>query len=79
MPAGGLLSSLTNPYCRVEEPYRTSATGLATYLVPKVGVQASLTWQSNPGPEIAANYVARCVDRVRPAAARPSLGAPTSR
>ena len=58
MPAGGLLSSLTNPYCRVEEPYRTSATGLATYLVPKIGVQASLTWQSNPGPEIAANYVA---------------------
>jgi hypothetical protein len=58
VPAGGLLSSLTNPYCRVAEPYRTSATGLATYLVPKIGVQASLTWQSNPGPEIAANYVA---------------------
>jgi len=58
VPAGGLLSSLTNPYCRVVEPYRTSATGLATYLIPKVGVQASLTWQSNPGPEIAANYVA---------------------
>ena len=58
VPAGGLLSSLTNPYCRVVEPYRTSATGLATYLVPKVGIQTSLTWQSNPGPEIAANYVA---------------------
>jgi hypothetical protein len=58
VPAGGLLSSLTNPYCRVVEPYRTSATGLATYTIPKVGVQASLTWQSNPGPEIAANYVA---------------------
>ena len=58
VPAGGLLSSLTNPYCRVVEPYRTSATGLATYLVPKVDIQTSLTWQSNPGPEIAANYVA---------------------
>lgn len=57
VPAGGLLSSLTNPYCRVVEPYRTSATGLATYLIPRVGVQASLTWQSNPGPEIAASYV----------------------
>jgi hypothetical protein len=56
--AGGLLSSVTNPWCHVEEPYRTSATGLATYLVPKVGIQASVTWQSNPGPEIAANYVA---------------------
>jgi Carboxypeptidase regulatory-like domain len=58
VPAGGLLTSLTNPYCRVVEPYRTSATGLATYTVPKVGIQASVTWQSNPGPEIAANYVA---------------------
>ena len=58
VPGGGLLSSLTNPYCRVVEPYRTSATGLATYLIPKIGVQTSLTWQSNPGPEIAANYVA---------------------
>jgi hypothetical protein len=58
VPAGGLLTSLTNPYCRVVEPYRTSATGLATYMVPKVGVQVSATWQSNPGPDIAANYVA---------------------
>jgi hypothetical protein len=55
---GGLTSSVTNPYCRVVEPYLTSATGLATYLIPKVDIQASLTWQSNPGPEIAANYVA---------------------
>ena len=36
----------------------TSATGLATYTVPKVDVQTSITWQSNPGPQIAANYVA---------------------
>jgi hypothetical protein len=58
VPSGGLLSSLTNPYCRVVEPYRTSATGLAAYTIPKVDIQTSLTWQSNPGPEIAANYVA---------------------
>ena len=32
---------MTNPYCRVVEPYRTSATGLASYLVPKVGIQPS--------------------------------------
>jgi hypothetical protein len=58
VPAGGLLASVTNPYCRVVEPYRTSATGLATYMVPKVEIRTSLTWQSNPGPETAANYVA---------------------
>jgi hypothetical protein len=55
--SGGLGSSLTNPYCRVVEPYLTSATGLVSYTIPKVLVQTSLTWQSNPGPEIAANYV----------------------
>jgi hypothetical protein len=52
------LSSLTNPYCRVDEPYLTSATGLATYTIPEADVQVSLTWQSNPGLDLAANYVA---------------------
>src|SRR5205823_4178666 len=32
--------------------------GLATYTIPKVGVQVSGTWQSDPGPVQAANYVA---------------------
>src|SRR5262245_6123100 len=58
VPAGGLLTSVTNPYCRVVEPCGTSDTGLATYTVPRVDIQASVTWQSNPGPQIAANYVA---------------------
>jgi hypothetical protein len=50
--------SVTNPYCRTVEPYATAATGLATYLLPKVDVQVSVTWQSKPGPSLAANYVA---------------------
>ena len=36
----------------------TQIRGLATYTIPKVGVQVSGTWQSNPGPQLAANYVA---------------------
>jgi len=51
--AGG---TLTNPYCRVVEPYQTQIKGLATYLIPKVGVQVSGTWSSNPGQSLAANY-----------------------
>jgi len=47
---------LTSPYCRVVEPFRTSARGLATYTIPKVDLQLSLTWQSNPGPELTATY-----------------------
>jgi hypothetical protein len=49
--------SVTNPYCRTVEPYRTSITGLATYTIPKVDLQVSAALISNPGPELAANYV----------------------
>ena len=59
---------LANPYCRVVEPFLTSFRGLATYLVPKVDLQVSGTWRSDPGPELAANYV------VTSAIAQPSLG-----
>ncbi len=50
-------ASPTDPYCRVAEPFRTQARGLATYMIPKVNVQVSGTWQSYLGPELAANYV----------------------
>jgi hypothetical protein len=54
--ASGL--SVTNPWCRIVEPYLTSIRGLATYTIPKVGVQVSGTLSSNPGPMELANYVA---------------------
>jgi hypothetical protein len=53
---GGNSQSVTNPYCRVSEPYLTQLRGLATYTVPKIGVQVSGTWSSNPGSPLAANY-----------------------
>jgi hypothetical protein len=59
-PAGANQSivggSPVNPYCRVVEPYRTDFRGLATYTIPRVDVQVSGTWRSNPGDELAANY-----------------------
>jgi hypothetical protein len=55
---GLTMLSVTNPYCRVVEPYLTQIRGLATYTIPKVGVQVSGTWASNPGINLAANYVA---------------------
>ena len=45
-----------NPYCRVEEPFRTQVRGLATYSIPRIGVQVSGTWSNNPGSALAANY-----------------------
>jgi hypothetical protein len=59
---------LQSPYCRVVEPFLTSFRGLATYLVPKVDIQVSGTWRSDPGDELRADYV------VTNAVAAPSLG-----
>jgi hypothetical protein len=59
---------LQSPYCRVVEPMLTSFRGLATYVVPRVDVQLSATWRSDPGDELRADYV------VTNAVARPSLG-----
>jgi hypothetical protein len=49
--------SPVNPYCRTVEPYRTDVRGLATYTIPRLGVQVSGTWRSIPGDDLAANYV----------------------
>ncbi len=50
--------SVRNPYCRIEEPYRTDFRGLASYIVPKVEVQVSATWASIPGDSLRADYIA---------------------
>ena len=57
-----------NPWCKVDEPFLTSFRGLATYTVPKIDVQVSGTWRSDPGHELRADYV------VTNAIAQPSLG-----
>jgi hypothetical protein len=64
---GGNALSVTNPYCRVVDPYQTQFKGLATYTIPRVAVQVSATWASTPGDSLAANYT------VTSAIARPSL------
>ncbi len=53
---GDSTAGLTAPYCRIVEPWLTSFRGLATYVVPKVDVQVSGTWRSDPGVEELANY-----------------------
>jgi hypothetical protein len=61
-------AGLPNPYCRIVEPFQTSLRGLATYIVPKVDLNVSVTWRSDAGDQLAANYV------VTNAIAAPSLG-----
>jgi hypothetical protein len=50
--------SVTNPWCRFSEPYRTDFRGLAAYTIPRADVQVALTWMSVPGEYLEANFVA---------------------
>jgi hypothetical protein len=55
---GPFALSVRNPFCRIAEPYRTDFRGLASYLVPKLGVQVAATWASIPGDSLRADYIA---------------------
>jgi hypothetical protein len=45
-------------FCRQESPFLAQFKLIGSYIVPKVDVQVSGTFQSIPGPQVAANYVA---------------------
>ena len=51
-----------SPYCRVAYGILTQVRGLASYVVPKIDVQLSATFQSKPGAMLAANYAATNAD-----------------
>ena len=55
--ADGNLVSPTIPYCRTSQP-TTQFKLLGSYRIPRIDVQVSATFQSLPGPEIQANFVA---------------------
>jgi len=61
-----------NPFCHVDTDYLTQIKLLGTYTIPKVDVLFSSTFQSLPGPQVTANYVAGN------AQIQPSLGRPLS-
>jgi hypothetical protein len=69
---GNLQGPTNAPYCRIEQKWTAQYKGFAAYTLPKVDVQVAATFQSYPGPEIAANYNAPN------AAIAPSLGRPLS-
>jgi hypothetical protein len=58
--------------CHLESGFLTQVKLLGTYAIPKVGVDVAATFQSLPGPTIAANYVATNAEL------QPSLGRPLS-
>ena len=58
--AGLLGSAVTpvSPYCHVAYGVQAQLRGLASYVVPKLDVQLSTTFQSKPGAAVAALYAA---------------------
>jgi hypothetical protein len=74
IPEDFVTATLTTPqqYCRVETPYLTQAKLLGSYMLPRVDVQISGTFQSLPGPQLASNLV------VPSAVVAQSLGRPLS-
>ncbi|MEQ1730945.1 MAG: hypothetical protein ABL982_21460, partial [Vicinamibacterales bacterium] len=60
------------PYCRQTTKFLTQVKGIVSYTIPVAEVQVSATLQSNPGPVVAANFVAST------ASIAPSLGRPLS-
>ncbi|HKH74723.1 MAG TPA: carboxypeptidase regulatory-like domain-containing protein [Vicinamibacterales bacterium] len=62
----------TNRFCHVDTKFLTQVKLLGTYTVPRAGVLVSATFQSLPGPQVTANYVAAN------ASIAPTLGRPLS-
>jgi hypothetical protein len=50
--------SPTNPWCDTSTGWVTRLTALGSYTVPKIDVQVSGTFRSDPGGQLAANYTA---------------------
>jgi hypothetical protein len=57
-----------SPYCDVASGFLPQFKGFSSYVIPKIDLQVAATFQSKPGPVLAANYV------VPNAVVAPSLG-----
>jgi hypothetical protein len=72
-----LAQSPTNPWCDTSSGWVTRATALGSYTVPKVDVQISGTFRSDPGGQLAANWAAGNANTVGLNRLFAGLGSPT--
>ena len=64
---------LTNPWCHSDPGFVTRVTGFGSYIVPKVDVLVSMTFRSDKGQPLSANWAASNAV-VQPALGRPLAG-----
>jgi len=69
--------SPTNPWCDTSSGWQTRATALGSYTIPKVDVQVSGTFRSDPGQQLAANWTASNANTVGLNRAFAGLGSQT--
>ncbi len=68
-------SPVSLPYCHQQTIWmgQTQAKFLGTYMIPKIDLNVAGTFQSVPGPQLAANYVA-LNSQIQPSLGRPLSG-----
>ena len=66
-------SWMSQQYCHQESPFLTQVKLIGSYIVPRIDVIVSGTFQSVPGPQILANYNAPNAE-VAPVLGRPLAG-----
>ena len=77
IPEAGLgiaSSTAQNTYCHNEPGYITKANAIASYVVPKADVLIAMTFRSDQGAPLNANWVANSAAVIQPALGRPVTG-----
>jgi hypothetical protein len=77
IPEAGLgiaSSTAQNTYCHNEPGYITKANAIASYIVPKADVLVAMTFRSDQGAPLNANWVANSAAVIQPALGRPVTG-----
>jgi hypothetical protein len=77
IPEGALVGAATtaqNTYCHNDPGFITKANAIASYIIPKADVLIAMTFRSDQGAPLQANWNASSVNVIQPALGRPVAG-----
>jgi len=72
----GQMGVIPQQYCHLASGFLTQFRGIGSYLVPKIAVELSASFQSKPGAQLAANYNVPAIDVARSLGRLPSGNVP---